>query len=217
MSKTIDHIVFDLGNVLVPIEKQRAHDKLVQHLPPDMEKLLREDVSAFDRLLIKPTVALESGVISFSEFQMTVKSILGINSNDMDFHTVYCDIFSLNRNMVDLGVSLSQQYNTWLASNTSDVHYMWILKRFPEVAFYKAAALSFQLGVLKPATEYFRKAISLFNIDPQRSVFIDDLEENVAAAIQSGMFGIVFKGHSLLLQELERLGIEIPNVGRNAS
>ena len=217
MSQTIDHIVFDLGNVLVPIERQRAYKKIEPYLPPDKKRLLREDVPAFERLLAKPAVALESGAVSFDEFQTTVKSTLGIDSNNLDFRTVYCDIFSLNRRMVELGVALSQQYNTWLASNTSDVHYMWILERFPEVAFYKSAALSYELGVMKPAVEYFQKAISYFDIDPQRSVFIDDLEDNVGAAIESGMNGIIFKEYDLLIPELESLGVKIPQTGSDFS
>ena len=217
MTKTVHNIVFDLGNVLIPVDRQRAYKKLAPFLPPDKERLLREDTPAFERLLVKPAAALESGKISFDEFQTTIKSTLGIDSNDMDFRSIYCDMFSLNEQMVGLGSELSQQYNTWLASNTSDVHYMWVLERYPEVAFYRSAALSYELGVMKPAAEFYRKAISYFNIDPRRSVFIDDLEDNVAAAIESGMIGIVFKEYDLLIPKLESLGIDIPQTGRNSS
>jgi FMN phosphatase YigB (HAD superfamily) len=217
LTKTIENTVFDLGNVLVPVEKQRAYKKIEPYLPSDLKRLLREDTPSFELLLTEPAVALESGAISFDEFETTVKSTLGIDSNDIDFHTIYCDVFSLNRPMVELGSALSQRYNTCLASNTSEVHYEWILERFPEVAFYKAAALSYELRVMKPDIEYFRKAINLFNIDPQRSVFIDDLEENVVAAIECEMNGIVFKGYASLIPELERLGVEVPNSERGMS
>ena len=211
MTKTIDNIVFDLGNVLVPVERQRAYKKIEPYLPLDKKRLMLEDPPGFEGLLAAAATAFESGFISFDEFQTSIISTLEIDHNQLDFYEAYCDVFSLDQRMVKLGTTLAGRYDSWLASNTSEVHYKWILERFPEVAFYKSAALSYELGVMKPDLDYFRKAINLFNIDPQRSVFIDDLEENVAAAIESGMNGIVFKGYSSLIPELERLGIEVPS------
>ncbi len=101
----------------------------------------------------------------------------------------------------------------WLASNTSRVHYEYILKMFPQVAFYKGAALSFELGVMKPALAYYRKALAKFGIPPKQAVFIDDLEENVEGAIKAGLMGIVFQDRQQLVKDLRSLGITVDATG----
>ena len=112
-----------------------------------------------------------------------------------------------------LGESLSQSYGTWLVSNTSRIHYEYIIGRFPRVPFYKGAALSFDLGVMKPSAAYYEKAIEKFGIDPFQAVFVDDLTENVEGAVRAGITGIVFRNRNQLAQELQRLGVNVTEIG----
>jgi putative hydrolase of the HAD superfamily len=211
--KMIENIVFDLGNVLVPVNRRHAYVKLTPYLPPDMARLLREDVERFECLFEDPLVALETGAIDFHGFRLAVERILGIELDEDEFLEIWCDMFSVDEGMVALGESLSTTYNTWLASNTSLVHYAWIVERFPRVAFYRAAALSYELGVMKPDAAYYEKALFRLGIEPARSVFIDDRDENVSGARRAGMHGIVFKDRPRLLEELRGLGIAIPDQG----
>jgi FMN phosphatase YigB (HAD superfamily) len=209
----IENIVFDLGNVLVPLHREQAYLKLTPCLPPEMTRLLQEDVERFEYFFEEPAIALETGAIDFHQFRLAVGRILGIELDEEEFLEIWCDMFSVDEGMVALGESLSGPYNTWLASNTSLVHYAWIMERFPKVAFYRAAALSYELGVMKPDAAYYEKALVRFGIDPARSIFIDDREENVAGAIRAGMDGIVFKDRPRLLDELRGRGITIPDEG----
>lgn len=209
----IENIVFDLGNVLVPVDRAKAYFKLKPYLSAEMTRLLREDRESFEELFRRPAAALETGAIDFHQFRLTMEGILGIELGDEQFHHIWCDMFSEDEEMVALGEFLSRVYSTWLASNTSVVHYAWILERFPRVAFYRAAALSYELGVMKPADAYYEKAMVRFGIEPACSVFIDDSEENVAGAIRAGMQGIVFKNRQQLLGELQARGIAIPDEG----
>ncbi|MBI4965528.1 MAG: HAD family phosphatase [Desulfomonile tiedjei] len=204
-------ILFDLGNVLVPVNWERAFQRLGPHLPLEMAGLLKDDRSAFVALFRKPAIALESGKMGFTEFHGVMSGILGIDMNEEDFHFLWCDVFTMDKAMVALGESLSNEYGTWLMSNTSEAHYDWIIKKFPRVAFFKDAALSFELGVMKPATRYYKEAISKFGIDPSTAVFIDDLEENVDGAIRAGINGILFQGLTPLLQDLRKLGVNLPD------
>jgi FMN phosphatase YigB (HAD superfamily) len=209
----IENIVFDLGNVLVPVDRSHAYLKLRPYLSAEMTRLLHEDREAFEGLFREPAAALETGAIDFHHFRVTMERILVIELGDDLFRQIWCDMFSLDEEMVELGECLSGLYNTWLASNTSVVHYAWILQRFPRVAFYRGAALSYELGVMKPAEAYYEKAMVRFGIEPASSVFIDDIEENVSGAIRAGMHGIVFKNRQQLLGELESRGIVIPREG----
>lgn len=208
---SIRHIVFDLGNVLVHLDRETPLRRLFPHLPPDRAALARADRAAFDALIEEPAIALETGHIDFAGFHARVCEILGIALTEDRLHFIWCDMFRVNKGMVALGKQLTASYDTVLASNTSRAHYEWIVEKFPEVSFFRAAALSYELGVLKPARRYYEEAIDRFAIDPGRAVFIDDLAQNVAGAEQCGFSGIVFTGMAPLLRELKGLGIRLPD------
>jgi glucose-1-phosphatase len=207
----IQNILFDLGNVLAPLNWGLAYGRLIPHLPPDLADLCVKDRPAFQGLLAEPAVALETGRIEFAEFYRIARRVLKIDLDEAKFCDIYCRIFSLDEEMVALGEILCNRYGTWLVSNTSRAHYDYIVETFPRVEFYRDAALSFELGVMKPSAEFYEKAIRKFAIDPASSIFIDDLPENVDGAVAAGMTGIVFRNRVRLVNELTRLGVEIPS------
>jgi glucose-1-phosphatase len=213
MDHTINHILFDLGNVLVPVGWEVAFRKLLPHLPPERASLLRGDRPAFMNLLREPAIALETGATDTDEFYGAMTEILGTDLNRDDFLEIWCNIFSLDEGMISLGEELSRHYGTWLVSNTSRIHYEYIVEKFPRVVFYKDAALSFDLGVMKPAAAYYEKALQKFGVDRSQAVFIDDLEENVEGAVRAGIAGIVFHNRNQLVEELQKLGVNVPEIG----
>ena len=207
---TISDILFDLGQVLAPFDREIGLQRLRPYLSPQQTRLLNEDRDAFLEQFDEPAISLEKGEIEFDLFRRVVEGILGVRIAGEDFRLIWCDIFSLDHGMVDLGESLAGRYGTWLVSNTSKEHYEWIVGKFPRITFYKGSALSFELGVMKPADEYYAMAVKRFGIDPTRSVFIDDLPANIDGAIRAGMHGIVYTGRNALVDSLRELGVEIP-------
>jgi glucose-1-phosphatase len=207
----IRDILFDLGNVLTPLDWEIAYRRLLPHLPADKARLLNEERPAFVELFQEPATALECGKLSFKAFYNTMAKILGIRMDETDFRYIWCDIFRMNEEVVALGESLSENYGTWLLSNTNEAHYKWIMEKFPRVAFFKDAALSFEVGVMKPSKRFYEKAVGRFGIDPPTSVFIDDLEENVQGAIRAGMHSVLFRNSKLLIQDLQEIGVKLPD------
>ena len=204
----IRHILFDLGKVLVPFDRQRSYDRLLPDLSPEKREFVTRRREEFEALVQEPAIALETGRIDLFAFQQYVEGILDVTLLPEEFRRIWCDIFWMNEEIIELGKTLSERYGTWLVSNTSRAHYRWILEKFPRVAFYRDAALSYELGVMKPAEEYYVKALEKFGIDPVHCVIIDDLKENVAGAEAAGIFGIVFSNYAQLVEALKRLGVE---------
>lgn len=208
----ITDILFDLGRVLVPIDWNMAYTRLAPYLPDRLRLLMETDREAFQNLFLDSATELEMGRLGFDRFHQIVTHVLETRISLEEFHHIWCDIFRLDTRMVRLGRSLSRTYGTWLVSNTSEAHYQWIVTKFPEILFYRDAALSYKLGVMKPAAEYYQKALSLFRLNPASCVFIDDLSENVEGAVQAGMIGIVYKGTDQLLEELHNTGIAVSDL-----
>jgi len=73
--------------------------------------------------------------------------------------------------------------------------------------YLQVALSSCYLGLRKPDIAIYRHALDILGRPPERILFIDDREENTAAAQQAGMKSIVFQGAAALRQELVSLGV----------
>jgi putative hydrolase of the HAD superfamily len=205
----INNIIFDLGQVLCPFDRQIPFRRLSAQLMPERRAYLAENQGIVEERLAEPARLLETGAIELDDFRAHVEDVVGLKLHPVLFRRLWCDMFRVDMKLVAIGEALSARYGVWLASNTSRAHYEWILERFPRIRFYRDAALSYELGLMKPDAAYYETALEKFGIEGESAVFIDDLPENVEGAVAAGMKGIVYKGREALVSELERMGIEV--------
>jgi len=71
--------------------------------------------------------------------------------------------------------------------------------------YFKVALTSCYVGLRKPDAAMYRRALDILGAPPQRVLFIDDREENVAGAVAAGIKAIRFTGEVALWKELEQL------------
>ncbi len=81
------------------------------------------------------------------------------------------------------------------------------LARFEFLSWFRDTVVSAEHGVVKPEPLIFEIAIRRFAIDPPRTVFIDDLADNVAAARACGLRALHFTGADRLRSDLAALGL----------
>ncbi len=62
--------------------------------------------------------------------------------------------------------------------------------------------LSGEVKVLKPDRRILEIFLDTFRIEPSRAIYIDDRRENVEAAIELGMCGLVFRDSRALVCRL---------------
>jgi 2-haloacid dehalogenase len=92
-------------------------------------------------------------------------------------------------------------------SNWSAETFPAALKRFEFLTWFKGIMLSGEVKLLKPDPRIFRLFLETFAIDPASTVYIDDREPNVEAAMACGMRGIVFTDAATLRTQLAGLGL----------
>jgi putative hydrolase of the HAD superfamily len=63
------------------------------------------------------------------------------------------------------------------------------------------------LGVRKPQPVIFERALAIAQVKPERVVFVDDREQNLAPARAQGMQTILFTGAGALRTSLQELGL----------
>jgi 2-haloacid dehalogenase len=67
--------------------------------------------------------------------------------------------------------------------------------------------VSGEVGLLKPDPRIFRLAIERCALDPARTVFIDDVADNVAGGRSVGLHALQFVGPAQLRSDLQALGL----------
>ncbi len=74
---------------------------------------------------------------------------------------------------------------------------------FPSL--FDAVVISGEVGMRKPEEEIFRHAADALGLAPAECVFIDDMEANVAAAVECGMTGLLHEETAATMAALQDL------------
>jgi len=80
-------------------------------------------------------------------------------------------------------------------------------KQFGLHGYFHVALTSCYLGLRKPDLAIYRQALNILGRPAERILFIDDREENAAAAAVTGMKAVLFESADSLWRELESLGV----------
>jgi 2-haloacid dehalogenase len=87
-------------------------------------------------------------------------------------------------------------------SNWSTETFPTARRKFEFLQWFRGILLSGEAQLVKPDPRIFELFIQTFGVDPAQAVYIDDLPQNVAAARNLGMHGIVFRNSDDLREEL---------------
>lgn len=198
----INTVIFDLGQVLVQFDNRLFFERLTAHTDRSIEEI-RAIAHENDELLR----LFDTGRIPPEEFYERAARALGLDIGFGDFFAAYNDVFSVIAPTLALAKRLKPRVKLVLLSNTDVMRYTHIDQTFPELRIFDAAVLSFRLGRMKPDPEIYREALRRAGTAAERSVFVDDLAENVAAAERLGITGILFTSPEALESRLSRLGL----------
>ena len=91
-------------------------------------------------------------------------------------------------------------YRIFITSNIS-LYHAEQMKDVPIVKYFDGCVFSSVIKTRKPYSAFFEKALEMCNAKAEETLFIDDLEENVAGAQKCGIRGFVFKGDAKAAEE----------------
>ena len=190
-------IVFDVGGVLV------AHDNNL------MFRTLASRCAAPDALayLTSRNFGLADGKRHISSVHQELARELGYSGDWELFKSDICCHFTLDPSMMEFAARLAETNRLVLFSNTFDVHWDYVLKLHDGALAKFEWYASHLIRDAKPAESAFRKVAQLAAIDPARSIFVDDLAENVAAAQHVGFNAHLFVSQPVLERFLRDVGV----------
>ena len=200
--KTYSVIVFDLGNVLLPFDYNIMLNKLEK-----IEKDLGKNFLKFYQDNYNIHRSFERGELPENEFINKMLSNLENKINRETFCNYYCEVFTVNEDVISLLPKLKKNYLLVLLSNTNSIHEAY-WKKFGFIKYFDKLFLSYKVKSLKPEERIY-KAVENFTRKPSNEhLFIDDIKEYAEAAKKAGWDAIHFTNYEKLVKELKERKIK---------
>jgi glucose-1-phosphatase len=187
--KKIQNVIFDLGGVLLNVDynlTRQAFAKLgVEHFD-DMYSQATAD---------KLFQNLETGAIDEETFYKELNACTGLNLSPTEIQQAWNGmLLDFREKSLEFLDQIKGKYRLFLLSNTNFIHmdaFNKIYHRKPRTKnfddHFNKAFYSCRMGFRKPDDICYACLINEVNIDPEKTLFIDDSLGNIAAAKSAKM------------------------------
>ena len=198
---SIDALIFDIGNVLVPFDWRPAESRLESRCTNFSGEVLAEF-----KMLIR---RLDLGELTGEEFSSLTKPLIGFQGDHTEFAAIWNSVFSANPAMERTIATLKGRYPLFLISNISDLHLDYLTQNYGVLRHFADGVYSFRVKCAKPDPKIFEIAVRQFGVNPATTAFVDDLAVNVASASAAGLNAIQYdlNNHSSFEKAFSGLGI----------
>ncbi|MHA1763981.1 MAG: HAD family hydrolase [Promethearchaeota archaeon] len=200
----IKNIIFDLGNVLLSFK------------PEDYLKLHTRDTARINTFLNKITRSqtwwkLDQGLITMREAE---NYFLNTYPEETDllipFLANWMDILKPIDKNIQIVKELKQNgYKLYVLSNFIKEAYEHVKHIHNFFVLFDGKILSWEIKLTKPDIRIYETLIEIFNINPQESVFLDDIRGFLTHAKKLGMKVIWVKLDTDIREKLRELNVKI--------
>lgn len=181
-------IIFDLGNVLLPIDLELTYRAFAVYSTLDATTI---GSKIQDRGLWIP---YESGKQTDREFREYMRFHLALNCSDEQFDDAFSALLlSYHSGVYEWILSLKSTFSLYLLSNTSSIH----AERFTKVALgpsgeslfslFNQVYFSFEMGLVKPNPAIYQQVLHEHHLQPHEVLFFDDNVANINSAKEVGI------------------------------
>jgi glucose-1-phosphatase len=200
----MDVLVTDVGDVLLTTLPGKQYVALAR-----LANLSSADVAVrFHSAGISST--FDRGLLSTREFAESVGHLLGCRVGAETLKRAWRAVIgTVDGAMAEAVRPLARQRRLLLASNTDAIHWPIVRDRLAEAGIVAPAALSFELGIAKPSSEFFKVMMRKYLDVPSQAGYIDDQTVNVEAALEAGLQGIV---HTTVASTVRWIRSSMPQV-----
>lgn len=201
--KKIKAIIFDCGGVL--------HTNIGQYTEEDITVTLGVTGEQYKKACAELMPDFQTGKIDENEFWKRFIAITNaanpLPSQSLwgrEFkrrYKVLVDVLQLVEKLKAKGMKVA------LLSNTIATHAK-INQQMGVYAPFETIILSYEVGLAKPDPKIYQLMLSQLGTAAQQSVFVDDKQENIDAALKLRIKGILFQNTQQLIGDLQKVGVE---------
>jgi glucose-1-phosphatase len=200
--------VFDLGNVILPFEHRQIAAKLHANSRTKTEispGSIFDCMFDFEEGLVNP---YEEGLMTSLEFFTELKKRFRLKMDIEEFKDIWNPIFSEDPDVNAAIIYLKEKgYPLFLLSNTNELHFSYIIGKYPVVHSFDEWLLSFEVGAKKPKQRIYEAIFEKMDVQPDEVFYIDDIPKYVEAAKGFGIGGMVFSNAAQLWEFIRKNGI----------
>jgi len=180
----VKNLIFDLGNVLYDIDFKKMHTAFVSIGIEGIDKYFTLNKSH------KLFLDLEMGFVNEQAFYEGVRTLVNLSLTNEQIKFAWNSLLiGFRKNSVDWIKQNNTKYNTFLYSNTNQIHHDHFIAEFenkvaayPFVSLFKTPYYSHEMGMRKPDPASFTYILEKEGLVPSETLFIDDNEPNIKAA-----------------------------------
>jgi glucose-1-phosphatase len=189
MLEGIKHIIFDLGGVILPIDYSRTTQAFRDLGITNFDELYSQaaQTGKFDDF--------ETGKLSEKEFINFLKNYVPDHIQTEELETAWnAMLLDWIPERLELIMSISKHFNTYLYSNTNSIHQRAFLQSLKEQIgvrtlepYFDTIYYSHEFGYRKPHPESFERILINHNLLASETLFLDDSLQHIEGARQLGI------------------------------
>ena len=196
---TIEFVYFDLGNVLIHFDHERAARQMAEVAGVTQREAW--DAVFADGL----SERYEQGELTTRQF---FEAFCERTNASPEFDAVVhaaSDIFAVNQSILPIVEGLrASGLRLGILSNTNEAHWNFVQRNYAFVTnLFDVYALSFELRSLKPDRRVYDEAARLSKVAATATFFTDDRDENVEGAREAGFHACRFVTTEQLARDLQ--------------
>lgn len=199
MISPVEVFVFDLGGVIANHDMDFWYRRLASRCDCD------NDDSRLRSAL--HDTRYSTGQASIAELHKHLVTTLNYHGPWEEFLLDWSCHFDIDQEMIKLLAWIARDRRVIIFSNTNREHWEYLVHASGDALANYEAFLSYQLGQAKPSLNSFRTVAARARIAPERSLFVDDRPENIAAAKEVGFQAALFTSRNALEQILRDSGV----------
>lgn len=188
MTKEMDTVIFDIGNVLIHfdwmgyLKSLKFDEETYEHVANAMFR--NENWNAGDSGLVTTEEWLRLFIDNDRAYEAQIRKTFdgfGASIVPYEFTESWIQYFR------------EREMKIYYLSNYSEEMYRQSKERLSFLNQFDGGVFSWKEKCMKPDKDIYEILLSRYEIDPKHALFFDDREENVEAAAKLGIRGVVFR------------------------
>jgi putative hydrolase of the HAD superfamily len=184
----ISNVVFDLGGVIITIDRQRAVERFEQMGLKDVDSVL--DIYEQRGIFLE----LEAGRTDAEGFRHKLSTMVGRELTAEEIAAGWLGFMAdVPQYKLDYIEGLRKEHKVFLLSNTNPIVMAWAESsdfcpaERPLSSYFDGIYASYRMGITKPDPRIFLRMMKEANISAADTLFVDDGVRNIKTAAGLGM------------------------------
>ena len=191
------NVVFDIGNVLLSFQPYEYLRGL---------SFTEEQVELYAKIIFGSSLWLELDRGITNEQEVVAKLTASYPEHAAGIRTVFAHWYTMLTPLEDsielLTELKDEDYDLYALSNFHREAFHYVRSKYLWFDLFDGMVISYEVNAIKPEPEIYQALIDRYGIDPQESVFIDDVWANLVGADAFGFHTIQFTSTQQTTQDL---------------